>query len=183
MTTLSDEVLTAAQSGDHAAFGLLYAGLAPAVLGYLTAKGLDDPEGVTQDVFLTVFAKLASVSGGVEGLRTFAFSVAHARMVDEVRRRSRRPEMSGYDPATDARVSHSAETVVMESIGADGVTELLDRLNADQREVLTLRIVADLSVEQVAQIMGRSTGAIKQLQRRGLAKLKDLVEERAYQHD
>jgi RNA polymerase sigma factor (sigma-70 family) len=181
--TLSDDVLTAAQSGDQEALGRIYAGLSPAVLGYLAAKGTEDPEGMVQEVFLTVFTTLDRVTGGVQGLRTFAFSIAHARMVDEFRRRSRSPQMSGYDPATDARVSHSAETVVMESLGGGGVAQLLEHLNSDQREVLTLRIVADLSIEQVARIMGKSTGSIKQLQRRGLAKLKALVEERTYQHD
>ena len=53
-------------------------------------------------------------------------------------------------------------------------------LNDEQREVLILRIVADLSVEQVAGIMDKSPGAIKQLQRRGLIALRELVKEKDY---
>ena len=50
---------------------------------------------------------------------------------------------------------------------------MLEGLARDHREVLALRVVADLSIEQVAGIMGKSQGAIKQLQRRALQNLKD----------
>ena len=59
-----------------------------------------------------------------------------------------------------------------------GITSALVTLNDDQREVLVLRIVADLSVEQVAGIMDKTPGAIKQLQRRGLIALRELVKEK-----
>ena len=45
---------------------------------------------------------------------------------------------------------------------------MLERLNEDQRSVITLRILGDLSIEQTAEVLGKSTGAVKQLQRRGL---------------
>ncbi|MEO9139446.1 MAG: sigma factor-like helix-turn-helix DNA-binding protein [Jatrophihabitans sp.] len=48
----------------------------------------------------------------------------------------------------------------------------------DQREVLTLRVVADLSIEQIADVMGRSQGAVKQLQRRGMIALRKALAER-----
>ena len=54
---------------------------------------------------------------------------------------------------------------------------LLDQLPADQRDVLLMRVVADLSVEQTAAAIGRSAGAVKQLQRRGLIALRERVQE------
>jgi RNA polymerase sigma-70 factor (ECF subfamily) len=53
------------------------------------------------------------------------------------------------------------------------VTELLADLNPDYREVLALRVVADLSLEETAAIMGKSQGAVKQLQRRALSALRE----------
>ena len=46
----------------------------------------------------------------------------------------------------------------------------------DQRSVLLLRVLADLTVEQVAAVMGRSVGSVKALQRRGLRTLRDRLE-------
>ncbi|EMY32799.1 sigma-70 family RNA polymerase sigma factor [Arthrobacter crystallopoietes BAB-32] len=173
---LPDDVVTAAQSGDAGAFSRIYAALAPGVHGYLKVRGLEDHEGAAQEVFLTVFSRIGTVHGGFQGLRTFTFSVAHARYVDDVRRRARSPHLAGYDPDTDVRAVDSAETTVLESLGSTGIGQQLRQLKPDQQEVLLLRVVADLSLEQVAEIMGRSTGSIKQLQRRALLKLKSIVE-------
>jgi RNA polymerase sigma-70 factor (ECF subfamily) len=52
----------------------------------------------------------------------------------------------------------------------------MDLLANDQREVLALRIIAELSLEQTAQVMNRSAGAIKQLQLRALANLRKQVD-------
>jgi RNA polymerase sigma factor (sigma-70 family) len=175
VTPLPEDALIRAQSGEPAAFSLLYQALSPAVLGYFTGRGSEDPEALTQEVFLTVFSKLGSVTGGLPGLRTFTFSVAHARHVDEVRRRTRTPVLVGYESDGDIRSTDSAESVVLEKLDAGGAGSLLAQLNAEQRDVLLLRIVAELPIDQVAEILGRSAGSVKQLQRRGLIRLKQLV--------
>ena len=72
----------------------------------------------------------------------------------------------------------SAEQDAIESMAAAAIVELLRELPADQRDVLALRVIADLSVDAVAEIIGRSPGAVKQLQRRGLLGLRRLVLER-----
>ena len=50
--------------------------------------------------------------------------------------------------------------------------QMLSILPPDQQAVLALRIVAELSLEETAQVIGRSVGAVKQLQRRALLALK-----------
>lgn len=175
--SLTDAIVVSAQAGEPQALSAVYRILAPQIIGYLRGKGVDDPEGVCQDVFLTVFTKLNSVHGGGAGLRTFAFSVAHARMVDYTRAQARSPRMDSYEPAEDLRQGESAESEALEAMGTGGLMELLDRLNPDHRETLLLRIVAGLSLDETATVMNRSVGSVKQLQRRGLAALKELVEE------
>lgn len=175
---ITQAVLAAAQAGDAAAFRIIYDQLAPAVLGYLTSKGVGDPEAVTSDVFLAFLPRLGMVTGGPDGLRTLVFSIAHARMVDDHRRRRREPEMTEYDVTADWRTSASAEHQAVQALGTDGVVEMLGELSPDQREVLVLRIVADLTVEQVAEVVGKSAGAVKQLQRRGLICLRERLASR-----
>lgn len=173
---LSDDELSAALAGDPSGFSAVYTVISPGVLGYFRAKGVDDAEALTQDVFVDVLPRLANVTGGHTGLRTFIFSVAHARLVDHHRRAERTPYLAEYDPLNDARCSASAEDEALGSLG--GLSHTLARLNEEQREVLVLRIVADLSIDQVAGIMGKTPGAIKQLQRRGLSALRELVTEK-----
>jgi RNA polymerase sigma factor (sigma-70 family) len=169
---VTDDVVSAAQAGDATAFTAIYREFAPAVNGYLRAKGVQDPEAVTNDVFLAILPRLAGLTGGSGGLRTFVFSVAHARVVDEARRRQRQPVTTEYHVADDFRSVGSAETTALDSLSTERVLTLLDSLSAEQRDVLTLRVVADLTVEEVAAVIGRSAGAVKQLQRRALIALR-----------
>lgn len=151
-------------------FGAAYRSFAGPVQGYLRARGVDDPEAVTQDVFLAFYPKIGDLTGGLQGAKSLLFSMAHARMVDYYRRLERRPQLSPYDPEQDARTTPSAEEHAVELQG--GAAAMLDGLSEEHQEVLALRVVADLSIEQVAGIMGKSTGAVKQLQRRALHNLK-----------
>jgi RNA polymerase sigma-70 factor (ECF subfamily) len=151
-------------------FGAAYRSFAGPVQGYLNARGVDDPEAVTQEVFLAFYPKIQGLTGGLQGAKSLIFSIAHARMVDHYRRLERRPQLTPYDPQHDGRTTPSAEDQAVELDG--GAAAMLDGLSGEHQEVLALRVVADLSIEQVAGIMGKSTGAIKQLQRRALQNLK-----------
>jgi RNA polymerase sigma-70 factor (ECF subfamily) len=151
-------------------FGVAYRSFAGPVQGYLKARGVDDPEAVTQDVFLAFYPKIDGLSGGLQGAKSLIFSIAHARMVDHYRRLERRPQLTAYDPEQDARTTPSAEDHAVELTG--GAAAMLAGLSDEHQEVLALRVVADLSIDQVAAIMGKSAGAIKQLQRRALSNLK-----------
>jgi RNA polymerase sigma factor (sigma-70 family) len=177
MTGLGDGVVEAAGFGDPDAVETVYRVLAPRVLGYLRAQGVEDPEGVTDDVFMATIPRLSEVRGGASGLRMLVFSVAHARAVDEHRRRARWPQQASYEPALDPRLADSAETVAMETVTTGEVSALLDDLGEDQRAVIMLRVLADLSLEQTADVLGRSVGSVKQLQRRGLLRLKAILDE------
>jgi RNA polymerase sigma factor (sigma-70 family) len=174
LSTLAQEEIDifegAAGTDPAVLFGAAYRSFAGPVQGYLKARGVDDPEAVTQDVFLAFYPKVGGLTGGLQGAKSLLFSMAHARMVDHYRRVERRPQLSPYDPQQDARITPSAEVQAVDING--GAAALLDGLSDEHQEVLALRVVADLSIEQVADIMGKSTGAVKQLQRRALQNLK-----------
>ncbi len=169
---VTDPVVAAAGAGDPDAFAVIWRELSPAVCGYLTLRGVRDPEAVTSDVFVAVLPRLAGLRGGSSGLRTFVFSVAHARAVDETRRRARRPDPVAFDRQLHDGTDESAENAALRRLSSREVRAMLDRLPADHRDVLLLRVVADLGLEQTAAVMQRSVGAVKQLQRRALLALR-----------
>lgn len=170
-----EDAFHAALEGQAWALRVLYDHLAPRVHGYFVARGASDPEELTSDVFLAVFPRLSTVTGGASGLRTLVFSVAHARLVDDLRRRSRRPQATEYCPDKDPRTSPSGEDEAAVSLGTQRAIALLSKLPDDQRDALMLRHLADLTVEQVAHAMGKTPGAVKQLQRRGLLTLRAVL--------
>ncbi len=174
---LLEDLLPAAQAGQAWALRAVYDQLAPRVFAYLRTRGASEPEDLTSEVFLTVFPRLGTLTGGAAGLRTFTFSVAHARLVDDLRKRARREPTAAYDPATDRRTAPSSEDDALAALQTQRVRRMLDGLAPDQRDVLVLRVLSDLTVEQVAEALGKSAGAVKQLQRRGLLALRRTLEQ------
>ena len=89
-----------------------------------------------------------------------------------IRRQARRPAGVEYQPVWDTRQAASAEDEAELRASADRAGRLLATLPEDQRTVLALRIIGDLTLDEVAAAIGRSQGAVKQLQRRALLALK-----------
>jgi RNA polymerase sigma-70 factor (ECF subfamily) len=170
--SVSDDVLAAAQAGAAWAFEVLYRDLSPSVTGYLRLHGALDPDDLASETFLAVFRGLGGFSGDQDALRSWVFTIAHRRLADDWRRRSRRPQ-----PADDAALPDIAggdvEDDVLTRLGTEAVHRMCAGLPEDQRSVLLLRVLADLTVEQVAEVMGRSVGSVKALQRRGLRRLRE----------
>lgn len=144
--------------------GSAYRAFAPAVLGYLRGQGVRDPDDVLSEVFLQVARSLPRFRGDDDALRGWIFTIARNRAIDDRRRRKRRPAGSD-EPVPDVAAPAAAPPVDPELVGA------LAELTPDQREVIVLRFVADLSVEEVASITKRSEGAVKSMQHRALHQL------------
>ena len=144
--------------------GALYRQLAPAVRGYLRAQGVPDPDDVLSEVFLHVARSLPRYKGDEDGVRPWVFAIARHRALDAHRRRARRPQTS------DAAVPEVAVTDRPGAMDPELVVALA-QLTAEQREVVVLRFVADLSLEAVAEITGRPVGAVKSMQHRALGQL------------
>jgi RNA polymerase sigma-70 factor (ECF subfamily) len=170
------ETLEAARQGSEWAWTSLYRELAPAVLGYLRARRAREPEDLLGEVFLQVVRDLPRFSGSEPEFRAWVFVIAHHRLIDEGRRTARRPidlESDGPDvPSPD-----DLETQVLEASATARVRRMIERLPPDQRDVLFLRVFGDLTAEQVAQTIGKSRGAVKALQRRGLVTIKQALQE------
>ena len=171
-----DDVLTAAQAGAGWAFEVLYRDLSPVVTGYLRLHGAVEPDDLASETFLGVFTGLAGFSGDEEALRSWVFTIAHRRLIDDWRKRSRRPQVTDDDGDLTALPGGDAEDDALMRVGTEDVHRMCAGLPDDQRSVLLLRVLADLTVEQVAGVMGRSVGSVKALQRRGLRTLRDRLE-------
>jgi RNA polymerase sigma-70 factor, ECF subfamily len=165
-------LLAAARDGDEAAWEELYGSLAPALLGYLRANGAPDPEDVLGEVFLQVARDIPRFEGEESGFRSWVFTIAHHRLIDARRHSARRPVELSPEPPEPAERADDAAQEALAQIGLEEVTRVLGSLSPDQREVLLLRVVGDLTVEDTANAVGKRPGAVKALQRRGLAAVK-----------
>jgi RNA polymerase sigma factor (sigma-70 family) len=165
-------VLAAARTGAEWAWAELYKEHAPAVLGYLRARRAPDPEDLLGEVFLQLARDLSDFEGDASAFRAWVFTVAHNRLLDDLRRRGRRVQADGGHALDelDGGVG-DAEDDALTSLREQQLAAMIARLSADQQAVVLLRVIADLTVEQVARVIGKRPGAVKALQRRGLAAL------------
>jgi RNA polymerase sigma factor (sigma-70 family) len=165
-------LLADARAGDERAWEEIFAELSPAILGYLRASGAPDPEDVLGETFLQLARDIHKFEGREAGFRAWVFTIAHHRLIDARRHAARRPvELTAEPPEPGDRADDAAEEALAR-IGTERVHELLAALSDDQRAVLLLRFVGDMSVEDVARAIGKRPGAVKALQRRGLAAIK-----------
>jgi RNA polymerase sigma factor (sigma-70 family) len=174
------EVLAAAREGDRSSLETLYRDLAPAVLGYLRGHRCAEPEDATSEVFVGLVRGLPTFRGDERDFRAWVFSIAHRRMIDQRRRLARRRE-EPLDPSdlaarTAIHPHGDTEAEALDRVGEDWAVRSLAALTEEQRAVLLLRVLADLSVADVARILGRSVGAVKALQGRALAALARRIE-------
>jgi RNA polymerase sigma factor (sigma-70 family) len=168
-----EPLLEAAREGDERAWATLYRELAPAVLGYLRGSNAPEPEDVLSEVFLQAARDLPRFEGGERDFRAWVFTVAHHRVIDARRAAARRPaEPVAEPPEPEGAAAPGAAEAALSQVALEEMHEGLAALTEDQRAVLLLRILGDLTVEEVAGALGKRPGAIKALQRRGLAALR-----------
>jgi len=163
-----DTVLAAARTGSPQAYTRIFTALAPVVEGYLRLQGASEPEDLTSEVFLAILRNLGSFEGDEPGFRSWVFTIAHRRLLDERRRAVRRPAPTSLAEAPDTPAPDDVEQTVVEALGATQVRALCQRLTADQRDVLLMRLLGRLTIDEIATVMARTPGSVKALQRRGL---------------
>jgi RNA polymerase sigma-70 factor (ECF subfamily) len=155
--------------------GEVYRQLAPAVLGYLRAQRVAEPEDLLGEVFLQVARDLPRFAGDDDALRRWVFTIAHHRLIDDRRRRARRPQMSDLEvpDAPSPELPDATDPALLAALA---------QLTPDQREVVLLRFVGDLPLEIVAKMTKRRVGAVKALQHRALEQLGRILRASADAH-
>lgn len=167
-------VLQAAQADAAWAYERLYRWLSPSVCGYLRMQGATDPEDLTSEVFLGAFRGIGGFSGDEDGFRAWVFTIAHRRLTDERRAIGCRPQFVAAE-LPDAP-GGDVEEEALRRLSAERVRSLCAGLAPDQGDVLLLRLVSGMTVEAVADVLGKTPGAVKALQRRGVVAIRRQLE-------
>jgi RNA polymerase sigma-70 factor, ECF subfamily len=173
---LTTAELVGARRREPAAITRIYTAYAPALFRFFVAAVGDRPtaEDLTGDVFKSAIEGLPRFCGPVEALGGWLFQIAHHDLSDYRRRQARNLVQPLDDLLEEVALAGGAidpEELALERVEGDRMLAALRQLTSDQREVLLLRLVADLTAPQVARILHKSTEAVKALQHRGLASL------------
>lgn len=168
-----DNVLRAARRGDESAWTSLYLDLVPVVTGYLAGQRCPSPEDVASETMFQVVRDLHRFEGGETSFRSWVFTIAHHRMIDARRHAAARPS----DPTESEHLERISRAVSFEDdtvahLGPSELEHLLRATTPDQRDVLLLRYVADLTLHEAAEVLGKEYNAVKALHRRAMDALR-----------
>ena len=164
-------MLARARSGDEARFLQLWRNLQPRLLRYLHVLGCDDPDDVASETWLQVIRDLHRFNGDEEDFRHWLFTVGRHRAIDAARARMRRRVSPVADVIDGLPDRQMVEDQVLDGMSVKTAVGMLADLSPDQAEAVALRVIAGLDTTAVADILGKSPGAVRVALHRGLRAL------------
>jgi RNA polymerase sigma-70 factor (ECF subfamily) len=168
-----DSVLAAARDGADWAVAVIYGDLHPRLANYFRAQEPRVADDLESEVWLAFAQGIGRFEGDEDALRGWVFSIARRRLADYRRTAARRKTAPAPAEQLDrADAGGGPDDVVLADLAAqDAARFVVDNLPAEQAEIVLLRVLAGLSVEEVATMLGKKPGTIRVMQHRALRRL------------
>ena len=172
-----EAAVEAAQGGDEMAFALLWRENNSRLTKFVQARTYKsdlDFEEIVSEVWMNVAKDVRKFKGDYSGFTAWVYSIARNRIVDASRKRDRtiRPQEE-LDEATWVPSNQNVEKDFEADANVKRIIDEINKLPAAQAEVLMLRVVSDLSVEEVAKIVKKNANSVRVLAHRGITTLKE----------
>jgi RNA polymerase sigma-70 factor, ECF subfamily len=168
------DALHSAKGGDQWAIAYLYDQIQPVLLRYLRWQEASFADDLASEVWLAVAEGLHRFGGDEAAFRGWIFSIARRRLADHRRREGRRrthPLPINSLPAPMSASDDPSDLVTDRISAQAAIAALTSVLPVDQAEVVILRVVCGLGIEEVARVVGKKPGTIRVLQHRALRRL------------
>jgi RNA polymerase sigma factor (sigma-70 family) len=177
---LESDLLDRARRGDAVVWEGIVTQFGPVIRGYARARGVRDPDDLTQDVFVAAASRFEGFRGDWEDFRSWLFAIAYRQVVNRYRR-----SKFATDPLPPSLPSGavSVEDEVIERIRGESAVDALQVLNDLERDVVLLRVLGGLDTEEVAQAVGKRPGNVRVIQSRAMGKLRAELIRRGYGAD
>ncbi len=175
-----DPLLERARKMDKAALAELHDLLYPVIFRYVRFRLEDDQacEDITSEVFLRFLNALCKNGRVIEDARAWMLGTASNLVHDYYRIKYRRPQ-ENIEEHESLVSPQNTETALDHKFTSEEVRRVMLHLTPDQQNVLALRFTQEMSLEETAQMIGKSVNAVKVLQFRALGTLRRLLAEKS----
>jgi RNA polymerase sigma-70 factor (ECF subfamily) len=150
-------------------------------LAFTTVGDHPTAEEITLDVFTRVWQKARTYDRDRAKVSTWLTSIARYRAIDELRRRSARPEKRSLEwtqvPLDAVPRVDGPETTAQIALQRERVRAALNELPMEQREVLLLAYFKGYTQREIAQALDQPLGTVKTRTRLGMQKLRDMLQD------
>ena len=176
---ITEDHVRRAQQGDASSFAGLYERFYDKIFRYVLFKtgNTSDAEDITEEVFLRMLESINTFRWQGHPFSSWLFRIAHNLVVDYFRKKSRQKTT----PLEEARAligasSHDMDRDMDIKLSFERAHRAMGGLTVLQREVLSLRFGAGLSIRETAESIGKKENAIKAAQHAAIKKLRTLLE-------
>jgi RNA polymerase sigma-70 factor, ECF subfamily len=170
------DALAAARAGDDRSFTILWRAVNPRLLRFLAGMGArEDLEDVASQTWLEVVRGLDGFDGDQRGFRAWVFTIARHRLFDGRRDQARRPAAGTEEHPTPAMPEADPAVLVEALWSTEEAIRIIALLAPDQAEVVLLRTLSGLGNQEIAEVVGKTEGAVRVLAHRGLRRLAQLL--------
>jgi len=159
-----DKLVEEAILGSDSAFSSLWRHFQPRMVRYL-AMFTNEPEDLSSEVWIKIAASIGSFQGDAVAFKGWIYTVARNAATDLARKKKR----SGTTVELTETDWTSENSTLVE------VMDLIKRLPKEYAEIILLRVVAELEVNDVAEILGKRPGNVRVLTHRGLKQLNEML--------
>lgn len=168
-----------ARKGDTEAFGLLYDHYHPAVYRFLyyRTRSATLAEDLTSETFFRALRSMAGFRWQGKDFGAWLMTIARNLATDHFKAGRTRLELATEDMGQHDDTTEGPEAAVLASLTNEVLLKALAKLPDEQRDCVVMRFLQGLSIAETAAVLGRSDGAIKQLQLRGVRNLAKLMPE------
>jgi RNA polymerase sigma-70 factor (ECF subfamily) len=160
-----DHLVEEAIRGSDTAFTLLWRHFQPRMVRYL-ATFTNEPEDLSSEVWIKIAHSIKGFEGNAAAFKSWIYTIARNSAVDLARKKSR----------AGTTVELSDSDWIGENSSIVEIMDLIRRLPQEYSEIVLLRIVADLEVNAVAEIVGKTPGNVRVLTHRGLKQLNEMLQ-------
>ena len=169
-----------ARNGDAEAFGMLFDHYHGSVYRFLFHRTRSSTlaEDLTSETFFRALRSMSSFRWQGKDFGAWLMTIARNLCTDHFKAGRTRLELTTEDMGLhDDRTSEGPEDAVLASLTNEVLLEALTELPPEQRDCLVMRFLQGMSIAETAAVLGRSDGAVKQLQLRGVRNLAKLMPE------
>jgi RNA polymerase sigma-70 factor (ECF subfamily) len=161
-------LLADAKAGHGSALGELFHDLHPRLVRYLRVLEPLEADDLASDTWLDVAAALRWFEGDERALRALAFTTARRRLT-QLRDRYRRPR--SVEPERFEADAPGDEEGLVSSLSTDVALARVATLPQEHAEVVLLRVLGELPVEDVAEIVAKRPSVVRTIQHEALLRL------------
>ncbi|RYP87980.1 sigma-70 family RNA polymerase sigma factor [Nocardioides guangzhouensis] len=168
-----------ARGGDKEAFGLLFDHYHGSVYRFLFYRTRSQTlaEDLASETFFRALRSMNSFRWQGKDFGAWLMTIARNLATDHFKAGRTRLELATDDMAVHDAPAEGPESMVLDALTNEALLTALKELPKEQQECLIMRFLQGLSIAETAQVLGRSDGAVKQLQLRGVRNLAKLLPE------